>query len=73
MNEMMIFPREYLDRLRWKLILRVLWVHHFTGVWAAPSHPFLRSNRFCFSSAAPKGTLVARHLPHNTRRINHAS
>ena len=63
MSEMQVFPRPYLDHLRWKFILRVLWVHHYTGVWAVPSHPYLRSSRLCFSSSAPKGTIVAKHLP----------
>ena len=39
MAETIIFPREYLDRLCWKFILRILWVHHYTGIWASPAHP----------------------------------
>lgn len=63
MKEAPVFTREYLDYLRWKFVLRIVWVYRFTGIWASPAHPYLRSHRLCFSSAAPKGTIVAKHLP----------
>lgn len=37
-------------------------VGHYTGVWSVPSHPLLRSPRFCWSSTASKGTVVANHV-----------
>ena len=63
MREIPVYPREYLDYLRWKFILRILYIYAFTGVWAEPSHPFIRSHRLCFSSSAVRGTLVGKHLP----------
>lgn len=63
MSEPLVFPQEYLNHLRWKFILRIWYVYTFTGIWTMPSHPYLRTHRLCFSSTAPKGTIVAKHLP----------
>ena len=67
MPELQISSRQHLDYLRWKFILRVLWVHHYTGIWASPAHPYLRSYRFCFSSSAPTRTIVGNHVPFNPK------
>lgn len=37
-------------------------VGHYTGCWAVPPHPLLRTPRFCWSSTASRGTVVANHV-----------
>ena len=51
------------QRVRMRLVLRVLYIYAFTGVWAEPSHPYLRDYRFITSSRATPGTIIGKHLP----------
>ena len=62
-NKPLILDREELDYIRYKLVQRVWYVFFYTGVWAEPAHPYLRSHRLVWGSSSKPGTIVAKHLP----------
>lgn len=58
-----VVTRKAVQRVWLRLLRRVVYVHTYTGVWAAPSHPYLRDYRFITSSRAAPGTIIGKHLP----------
>ena len=58
-----VLSQKAVTRVYWRLVLRVLYVYTFTGIWAAPSHPYLRDYRFITSSQAAPGTIIGKYLP----------
>ena len=62
-----VLSQKTVQRVRMRLVLRVLYIYTYTGIWAEPSHPYLRSYRFCFSSSAPTRTIVGSHVPFNPK------
>ena len=63
MNKPHSLSQKTVQRVWWRLVLRVLYIYTYTGVWAEPSHPYLRDYRFITSSRAAPGTIIGKYLP----------
>ena len=67
-----VYYRNEIEHIRQKLLQRILFVYWYTGQWAMPSHPYLRSLRPVWSSDAKPGSIMGRHLPATYERNHHA-
>ena len=60
-----IVTRSQIEKVRARKLRIALHIHQFTGEWAIPPHPYIRTLRLCWSSNAPAGSIPANHVRFN--------
>ena len=68
---MLVIYRSQIEKVRARKLRIAAFIHDYTGEWSIAPHPYIRALRFCWSSNAPRGTLLAKHISFNPRSHHH--